>query len=1017
MNLRGLTYFQWVLPALMFLLAESDLFSQDFTIKTYTTDDGLSNNTVEAICRDSTGFLWIATWDGLSRYDGHNFKNYYHIPGDSTSLPFFSVNELVIDKNNDLWILTNAGKLVFYRRNTDNFTYVSNFKGENTGDVFHIEADAENRLIIQGEHRVFRWDGIRKESSSFMLMNSNGQPLDSNIMNRSVLISSDSVMWIIRSKVMKFRHTSGDVFTLVKEYALKKNVFTSNPDFDYREYFRFFVSPAGRVWIFANSGLYLLDNKTGEFTDYNGTIPPGEFSGCRNYYWARFNEGVNIPGPWKNGYRHIALDQILITGTFLKDRDSSIWFAGYSGKRMATGLKHMIFTNRGFRNFLINDSLADPAAVFALTMDKDGILWTGVRGYDHVVLFDKNGMTGQTDRLKSEISKYQTHIRSMAPVDNGIWIGYYLKLLQFYDYSTRQFINYTPGTISVRALLPYDKDNIYIGSLGLFLFHPSTGKTECIWNQNSQIAIYKILKDSKGIIWAPTARSKILRYDPSIRKTEPIELTSDLCNVQDVIEGDENILWIATLGEGVCKYNTMTGEKKFLTTANGLSNNTTYCLLKDASGNIWVSTNDGISMIDKSSELIRIFGQTDGLRISEFNAGAKYVSPSGEFFFGGMGGFVRFYPDSIFSNERLPSRRKIIFTDFRVSGASRLLPVDINSSDTVILGKNETNFHLFFSSSDFINPDKVLYRYRLLGLNDAWTETGPFYRNINYSNLKPRWYRLQLEMTDLNGKWLSPREIVIRITPVFYQTWIFKILFPLFIMTVFVILLRLYIRQVRLKESQKQNELKLQALRGQMNPHFIFNSLNSINYFISKNDRLSANRYIADFARLIRSIMSDMGSEYIPIENELRSLHDYLNIEHLRFGDNFDYKIETNLDGSSGDPEVFPGLVQPFVENAIWHGIRALNNRKGNLIIRFQPVNQFKIKCQVSDDGIGRKLSREIRGNDTDHKSRGIDIVKERLRIISYLKNTEYTVIINDLYGERTETGTLVEVDIPCKYK
>ncbi len=207
-------------------------------------------------------------------------------------------------------------------------------------------------------------------------------------------------------------------------------------------------------------------------------------------------------------------------------------------------------------------------------------------------------------------------------------------------------------------------------------------------------------------------------------------------------------------------------------------------------------------------------------------------------------------------------------------------------------------------------------------------ETGPRNRNINYSNLRPGWYDLILEAADRNGDWTASRKITFRIKPLFYQTRLFRILMPLLLLAILVFSIMLYIRQLKQKERSKQDELKLQSLRSQMNPHFIFNSLNSINYFISNNDKLSANRYIADFSRLIRSILSNMGSNFIPLENEINSLRDYLRIEHLRFGDKFDYSLNISRISNIAEIEVCPGIVQPFIENAIWHGVRALEERK-----------------------------------------------------------------------------------------
>jgi LytS/YehU family sensor histidine kinase len=224
----------------------------------------------------------------------------------------------------------------------------------------------------------------------------------------------------------------------------------------------------------------------------------------------------------------------------------------------------------------------------------------------------------------------------------------------------------------------------------------------------------------------------------------------------------------------------------------------------------------------------------------------------------------------------------------------------------------------------------------------------------------------------------------------------------------------IYIKQLKQKADQKQNALRLQSLQGQMNPHFIFNSLNSINYFISKNDALSANRYIADFARLIRSILYNFNSDFISLERETESLEEYLKIEHLRFGDKFNYKVNMNQEIVPGQFKVSPGLVQPFVENAIWHGVRGLERRKGNVAVTYSIEND-KLTCTVEDDGIGRKKAESLKSSIDQKVSKGISIVTERLNIINKLQKSNYQIIISDLYPEIEETGTRVVIDIPVK--
>ncbi len=381
---------------------------------------------------------------------------------------------------------------------------------------------------------------------------------------------------------------------------------------------------------------------------------------------------------------------------------------------------------------------------------------------------------------------------------------------------------------------------------------------------------------------------------------------------------------------------------------------------------------------------------------------------------GGMGGLVSFYPDSI-NNELIEiADQRIIINEIKVSGELKHYRRSVTMPDTLFLNKGEDNIQVNFSSTDFLNSDRTLYRYKLSGINENWIETDPRNRSINYSNLKPGWYNLELQATDRGGLWKQSKEIRIKIKPFYYESLLFRIALPsIFILLISSIIL-IYIRQLKQKADQKQNALRLQSLQGQMNPHFIFNSLNSINYFISKNDALSANRYIADFAKLIRSILYNFNSDFISLERETESLEEYLKIEHLRFGDKFNYKVIMNPEVAPGQFKVSPGLVQPFVENAIWHGVRGLENRKGNVMVTYSLENEI-LTCTVEDDGIGRKNAEALKNKIDQKVSKGISIVTERLNIINKLQKSNYQIIISDLYPGKEETGTRVVIDIPVK--
>jgi len=995
------------------------LFPQNYNIKTFTTKDGLPHDNVRAIAEDSTGFLWIGTWDGLSRYDGYEFRNYYHIPGDTNSISYFSIRSLVVDHGNNLWILTHKYELLLYDRINDNFRRISDFGENDWGQIINICADTCGELWIICKNALLKRNFNSRKFIHYCIINGNGgsYSLDQDFLG--IYISDSTKIWLSGSSVYEFEFKNSKDSTgklIIKNvYNLESSFLKEKIDFEFYSRFSFYESPTGSRWVFSNIGLFKLNEEKSAFYEYKGTIGKNEFKGNRNFDWSWPEEGLYSYDPVTHITRVVKSEiSQLMKVIHHKGRDL-LWFANTTRLGTPLGLTQLVFTNSFFRNYIIKTDKDQLAAVYSIVKDEKNNLWAGVRGMDHIIQFTPDNRIKKTGQVTPELFKLSGHIRSMIRVKEGIWIGYYSDLLLFYNFKSGRFIRHFPDEKIIRNIAVSQNGNLYIGADNLSLYNPESGKTELLWKSPRNRFIFKLFLNDKDILWAGLSTKTLLKYNTVNKESTVYSISDENYNIEDICPGKKNDLWIATLGEGLCNFDAESGKTTYYTTSSGLSNNTTYRILKDKSGNIWVSTDNGISKLNPETGRIRVFNTTDGVGITEFNSDASYVADDGEFFFGGMGGLVGFYPDSLSETDNDIKKLRILLTGFTVSGEKKILQKNLNDSDTITLFKGENNFQLSFSSTDFINSDKTLFRYRLAYINKSWIETNSHNRTVNYSNLKPGRYTFEIQATNPNGEWAVNKKIILRITPFFYQTRLFLITVPLFMVLVLTGIIILYIRQLKQRERQKQNALKLQSLRGQMNPHFIFNSLNSINYFISNNDKLSANRYIADFSRLIRSILSNLGSDYIPFDNEINSIKDYLNIEHLRFGDKFDFEIRIDDISDKSNLEVFPGLVQPFIENAIWHGIRALENRKGFILIKFSSPGPNRISCLVEDDGIGREAALRLHSNHENHKSRGINIVIERLQLISKLQGVNYNFEITDLYPGRKETGTRVEIDIPAK--
>lgn len=989
------------------------LDAQEFTVKNFTVQDGLSHNNIRAIVRDSTGFLWVATWDGLSRFDGYNFKNYFHVPNDTTSLNYFSVRQITVDGNNNLWVFTDLKLLQKYNRISDNFINIRNIEGVKLDNISLIDTDSDGELILINGNKIIKWNDKNSKGKVWDLNNADGKVFipEESFVYCIAFIGNE--LWIAGKKVSLFKKKSETKYVFERDFTIA-DILKRKFYFDYNEWGRLYISEKGNKWLFSNRAIFRLDEKPGMFTPQKpDNIPLDEFKGKDSFFWGDFYNGIYIYETKSSELRHIPSLQTGLPNAIMPDKDNTLWFSGTSPGGVPKGLCHVVFSTGFFKNYLITAPDSTQPAVYAIAIDNKKGTWLGIREYDEIVVVDSTGKRNTIGRISGELSNSVGHIRSMGLTTDGIWVGNFLNYLRFYNFRDCRFTGYFPGTDACRTILPLD-NKVYIATRDIYAFDPSTGKTETIWRSNTNLSTYRLFPDSGKILWGAMAKGTISRVNISTGEGRTIIIPPGHSNTEDIIKDRNGNLWLAFLGDGVCRFDPEKETTKFYTTQNGLSNNTTYNLLEDRSGNIWVSTDNGISMINQETDKIRTFGLSDGLKIHEFNSGAKFRTDDGEFLFGGMGGFVRFYPDSLSSLENHIEKQKIILTGLNVSGVQKSLLKSLNESDTITLNPGENNFNIGFSSDDFKNSENIRYRYRLSGVNTDWIETDSYNRNLNYSNLRPGFHILLIEANDMNGKWAASKKVTIRIMPYFFQTRVFLIAMPAFVAALLVFLIIIYIRQVRTKERQKQEALRLQALQGQMNPHFIFNSLNSINYFISNNDKLSANRYIADFARLIRSILHNMNYSYITLEKEFESVEEYLKIEYLRFGDKFDFKVLVDSDLRSDEIKVPPGMVQPFVENAIWHGVRGLEHRKGNISVKFG-LRDGRLVCEIEDDGIGRKRSNEMKSKIDQKKSRGISIIVERLRILSNLNNDNYKVVIDDLYPERAETGTRVVIDLPLE--
>ncbi len=312
----------------------------------------------------------------------------------------------------------------------------------------------------------------------------------------------------------------------------------------------------------------------------------------------------------------------------------------------------------------------------------------------------------------------------------------------------------------------------------------------------------------------------------------------------------------------------------------------------------------------------------------------------------------------------------------------------------------------------FTSLGNLRYRYRMAGLETEWNESSN--REVQY-RLTPGAYTFEALARSHAGVWSKhPLRFAFTILPPVWQRWWFIALVVLLLVgsTVFGVRYRLqqvaHRNSLELRMAQSQH----QALNAQLKPHFIFNALNSIHNYIRKNDKEQSSNYLLLFARLIRQILDNSGSSFVTLEQELQLVETYLKVEQLRFKERLQYVIEVDPELAPHSFKIPSQLIQPYVENAIWHGLMPKEG-KGKLTLQLKSLGEY-ISCRIIDDGVGRAASASYKDPSYAHKSAGMEMGQQRLELVEAIlkKNVRFKIIdLKDAQGQAM--GTCIELTIP----
>lgn len=900
--------------------------SQSLVFKNYTVKEGLPGNVTYDVIQDSKGYIWVATENGVSRFDGRIFKN-YTIQDGLADNEIFKIRE---DSLGRIWFLSYNGRLSYYLNgyfyNSANtaflqkldFTYlVKAFYADHSGNLWFSSAEEGIKVLLPDStvKEYIDQAGTFNEVTDF---NQSNDSLFAFSPSKTVLITGDGVF--IKPATKVFASQSGQIKQF---YYLDSNVLHAEK--------RTYPIPAlakdincvlkdqnQKVWIGTKSGLQLLDkNLSKELLPTNFVTSIHEdIEG--NIWVGTLGNGIFMAPalPFYN----------------IQKRDHNdfpaIYSLHYSGHELFAGTQSGSFFRISENNFTTKEIKLSQRnelnKVRKIYQDPFGKIWCGT---------DKGVFVIEEDRAKKVI-----------------------------------------GEVAVKDMVAFS-DSLFIATNnGVWAIDLKTESNSIIYNSRST----SIIKGSNAL-WIGTLRGvytpkKQIFYKKYLADFDGKRITK--------LFTEEGSLAIGTYGEGV--FILYSNNLVQYSEQNGLVGGIVLDIARHSNGDLWILTNKALNKVSPGNDKPEVISylSSDGLLSDQLNT---FLIHNDTVFVGSDQGLTFFTPTENAPYEADPS---VFITSLEVNNA----PYDLEKKVLITYDRNNLRFD--FTGIAISSLGDIKFQYMLEGLEKSWSEADNTY--AVYRGLKPGNYTFRVRTVTKYGK-VSEKEasLQIRIEPHFADTNMFKIVLGALLSLTILLLFWRYFRKYRRNQLQKLKLLKLEhsALRSQMNPHFLFNTLNSIQQFVLSEDKRTANKYLVMFGNLIRKYLETSQQLYISVREEIDSLELYIQLENLRMNN------RVNLIFNKPEADVLQKyipamLLQPLVENAFHHALFPLisKHKEASLEISFiEKGNNMQIS--IVDNGAGFELK------DLEKQNRYAGKTKS-----TALKNiSERIEILNKAYGFKAE--------------
>ena len=1000
------------------IIFPSFLFSQEPSYYQYETSNGLPSNEVYDIKQDKLGFLWFGTEAGLVRYDGSEFKLFFCEKSRSNALSY-----LCEDKFGRIWCSNFSGQILYFEKDTLHLfePFEKYYKTGLTG----IAIDNKNRLYATNQvNSMYRYDiALKKTELLFPVSEYKSNPYTTS--NGTVVFSAldnKSLIKIVNDteKVVSVELENGSFNTSVfYNSIIFSNSYSGKKTFAFQRFNLANQMPI--VYTYTEKALMIhpiskhlqktKDYPQSVFDDDAGNFFVGTTNGL---LWFKQNAGNWV-------FKRRLLDGNSIT-SIKKDKEGTYWIAT---------AKNGIYKIPNLNIFKLDIESLDVKSIginHLATNEKSILCGTNLSG--EIITYDLN-----TSLSKKIVGKENRYVQALEynSKSNEFWLSQYESyLFNTVDYKLKNLPSFLTNTKSFN----FRSDGV--------LFTQSTTAQANFIKRNSVLE-QKILKEFKQLInpifvdsskdfrriVIGLQRGKAIYYQEKLKllwvgfvdgtvyyeNKISIKLIDEKINkpiiANQFIETNDDKLLITTANEGLYVVNNKKAVEH-ITTQNGLSSNNIKraCILNNV---VWMIAGKNVEAFDlKQSKIISSINMQDGLSSNELFdivllRDTVYVASSKG---------IQYFPKSISTTNSVEP--VCLINNFKADG------VLYNFQNEISLSNSVKNISINLQAIAIKSNGDFKYQYRLLSTDTNWITVSSKENEIRFSSLSYGNYTFQARVMNEDGVVNSNKTSIKFVVkkPWWLQWWAIVLYLTVITTASFLFYnFRLRKQQQKLKTALEKSiveealrKSQLVSLKAQMNPHFMFNALNSIQEFIILNDKQQANIYLGKFADLMRMILDMSNKDLVSFDNELVSLKLYLELEALRFESQFKYHITVDESVNSIGIYMPPMLIQPYVENAVKHGLLHKKGNK-NLSILFVMSSANVLTCKINDDGIGRKRSGEINlKQHNKHNSFATGATQKRLDLLNVQQNTNISVLYNDLVAHNDiPLGTEVIINIPIQ--